>query len=99
MDKLSYVGAHGMCPLGVEHVAQMAGGYYIVSKADRLNGDQIKTLLFGREIAGVDLWNGDHWTQVRGLDGTATCTENADAEDHDLCVWRGPSADPGSGRG
>ncbi len=22
MDKLSYVGAHGMCPLGVEYVAQ-----------------------------------------------------------------------------
>jgi Flp pilus assembly protein TadD len=75
------------------------GGYYIVSEADRLDGDEVKTLLFGREIAGVDLGNGDRWTQVRGLDGTATCTENADADDDDFCAWRGPSDDPGSGRG
>jgi hypothetical protein len=94
------------CPSGPSrghrHRARPAaapGGYYIVSEADRLNGDDIETLVFGREIAGVDLWNGDRWNQARGLDGTATCTENADAEDHDFCAWRGPSDDPGRGRG
>jgi TolB-like protein len=75
------------------------GDYYIVSEADRLDGDEVKMLLFGREIAGVDLGWGDHWTQVRGLDGTATCTETADADDHDFCAWRGPSDDHGSTEG
>ena len=75
------------------------GDYYIVSEAERLTGDELKSLLFAGKIAGVDPGNGDRWTQVRELDGTAICTEDADADDHDFCAWRGPSDDPGSGRG
>jgi hypothetical protein len=46
--------------------------YYKVSDEDRLTGEQIKELLFGQTITGIDLWYGMQWWIARTENGEAT---------------------------
>jgi len=54
-----------------------AGGssrYLQLHSGTKLDGKEVKSLLFGRTIKGTDYWNGTDWSQVRTEDGKVTHT-------------------------
>jgi TolB-like protein len=44
-------------------------GYYKVSEENKLTGEEIRRLSFGRTVAGVDLWSGEKWWVDRTKEG------------------------------
>jgi TolB-like protein/Tfp pilus assembly protein PilF len=48
------------------------GGYYKISKENRLAGDVIKNLLFGRKVEGIGRTGYNEWSVKRTRDGKAT---------------------------
>ncbi len=93
-------------PVAAEHFAEglikaglsgPADGYYVVSDDNRLNGEEIRTLVFGGQTLRSDP-NTDHqWTLRVAGNGLAHCARSEDTEKKELCAWRGPSVDPTSG--
>jgi hypothetical protein len=47
-------------------------GYYKVSEGNKLTGEEIRALCFGRTVAGVDLWSGEKWWVDRTKEGETT---------------------------
>ena len=54
-----------------------AGGssrYLQLHSGTKLDGKEVKSLLFGRTIKGTDYWNSSSWSQVRTEDGKVAHT-------------------------
>jgi tetratricopeptide (TPR) repeat protein len=60
--------------------------YYKVSAEHRLTGEQIRELVFGQTVTGIDPWYGMQWWIVRTENGEATYSDDlseSDPEIHD----------------
>lgn len=66
---------------------KIAGGYFPAFKENQLTGEEIKKLLFGSKITGIDLRDGQQWWTDQKKNGE--------------CTWRGSgpiSSDTGTSR-
>ena len=60
--------------------AKVSGGYFPAFKENQLTGEEIKNLLFGSKITGINLSDGQQWWTDRKKNGEFT--------------WRGPGPIP-----
>jgi adenylate cyclase len=67
--------AEGLLKAGLAP-ARISGGYFPASKENQLTGEEIKSLLLGSRITGID-WDGQQWWVDRKKNGEFT--------------WRGPA--------
>jgi len=67
--------AEGLLKAGLAP-ARISGGYFPASKENQLTGEEIKSLLLGSRITGID-WDGQQWWVDREKNGEFT--------------WRGPA--------
>ncbi|MEE9589467.1 MAG: hypothetical protein V3V97_15765 [Hyphomicrobiaceae bacterium] len=70
-----------------------SGRYYQVTEVDRLNGEQIAGLVFGRTISGYGLWDDKRWWREFGRDGDVFWRGPPVKE----VPWYGPSVEADSG--
>jgi tetratricopeptide (TPR) repeat protein len=69
--------ADGFEMAGAITFSRYAGGssrYLQLHSGTKLDGKEVKSLLFGRTIKGTDYWGGNGWSQVRTEDGKVTHT-------------------------
>jgi Flp pilus assembly protein TadD len=66
-------------------------GYYVLSDRERLTGDEIRTLVFGRTVTGFDPWSGEQWWIERSKEGQSTWRGTAEQS------WSGPRVKADSG--
>ena len=55
-------------------------GFYKISAENRLTGDEVRELFFGRKVNGFTLGNGKEWRIERSQDGKATIRDGADSD-------------------
>jgi hypothetical protein len=55
-------------------------GFYKISAENRLTGEEIRELFFGRKVIGFTLASGKQWWVERGKDGKATIREGNDSD-------------------
>ena len=55
-------------------------GFYKVSKENRLTGEEIRELFFGRKVSGFMLASGKQWWVERSKDGKATIRDGDDSD-------------------
>jgi Flp pilus assembly protein TadD len=66
-------------------------GYYVLSDKERLTGNEIRTLVFGRMVTGFDPWSAEQWWIERDKDGQSTWRGTAEKS------WSGPRVEADSG--
>ncbi len=69
--------ADGFEMAGASTFSRHAGGssrYLQLHSGTKLDGKEVKSLLFGRTIKGTDYWNSNGWSQVRTEGGKVTHT-------------------------
>lgn len=55
-------------------------GFYKISKENRLTGEEIRELFFGRKVTGFTLASGKQWWVERSKDGKATLRDGDNAD-------------------
>ena len=55
-------------------------GFYKISAQNRLTGEEIKELFFGRKVTGLTLASGKQWRVERSREGKATIRDGDDAD-------------------
>ena len=51
-------------------------GFYKISRENRLTGEEIRKLFFGRKVAGANMITGQKWSIERSEDGKATVLDS-----------------------
>jgi adenylate cyclase len=57
-----------------------SGGFYKISKENRLSSEEIKKLFFGRKVSGFTLTSGKKWQVERSKDGKAKILSGDDSD-------------------
>ncbi len=65
-------------------------GYYVLSDKERLTGNEIRALVFGRTVTGFDPWSAEQWWIERDKDGQSTWRGTAEKS------WSGPRVEADS---
>ena len=55
-------------------------GFYKISAENRLTGEEIRKLFFGRKVAGSNITTGKKWWVERSQDGKATISDGDDSD-------------------
>jgi len=55
-------------------------GFYKISAENRLTGEEIRKLFFGRKVAGANMITGKQWSIERSEDGKATIRDGKDSD-------------------
>ena len=55
-------------------------GFYKISKENRLTGNEMRKLFFGRKVAGSNMITGKQWWIERSKDGKATIRDGKDSD-------------------
>ncbi len=66
-------------------------GYYVLSDKERLTGNEIRALVFGRTVTGFDPWSAEQWWIERDKEGQFTWRGTAEKS------WSGPRVEADSG--